>query len=141
MGVSEGDTVQVHYTGRLEDGTVFDSSKDREPLEFTMDSGQIIPGFEEAVKGMEVDEEKTITIAAKDAYGEHEDSRVQQYSRESLPDNFEPEKGQVLAMRDQKGQELPVTVVDFNDESVTVDLNHPLAGHELTFEIQVVGIK
>lgn len=141
MGVSEGDTVQVHYTGRLEDGTVFDSSKEREPLEFTVDTGQIIPGFEEAVKGMEVDEEKTITIAAKDAYGERQDSRVQQYSRDSLPDNFEPEKGQVLAMRDQNGQELPVTIVDLDDESVTVDLNHPLAGHELTFDIQVVEIK
>jgi len=141
MGVSEGDTVQVHYTGRLEDGTVFDSSKDREPLEFTVDSGQIIPGFEAAVKGMEVEEEKTVTIGAKDAYGEHQESRVQKYSRDSLPDNFEPEEGQVLAMRDQNGQELPVTIVELDDENVTVDLNHPLAGHELTFDIQVVEIK
>ncbi len=141
MSVSEGDTVQIHYTGKLQDGSVFDQTEDNDPLSFTVGSGDIIPGFEQAVRGMEEDEEKTVTIEAEDAYGERDESRVQQYSRETLPENFQPEKGQVLALQDQEGRQIPVTIKDFDEENITVDLNHPLAGKELTFEIKVVGIE
>lgn len=141
MSVSEGDTVQVHYKGTLKDGTVFDESDEENPLEFTVGSGQIIPGFEEAVKGMDVEEEKTVSIEAAEAYGEHDQEKIQKYSRDSLPDDFEPQKGQVLALKDQEGREIPVSVVDFDDETITVDLNHPLAGRELTFEIKVVDVE
>lgn len=141
MSVSEGDTVQVHYTGTLKDGSVFDETEKGDPLAFTVGSGEIIPGFEQAVIGMDEEEEKTVTIEAAEAYGERDESRVQQYSRESLPDDFDPEKGQVLALQDQEGRQIPVTVVDFDQENITVDLNHPLAGRDLTFEIKVVDVE
>ena len=141
MSISEGDTVQVQYTGKLNDGTVFDETEEGDPLSFTVGSGEIIPGFEQAVKGMEEEEEKTVTIQAENAYGERDESRVQQYSRDSLPDGFEPEKGQVLALQDEEGRQIPVTVVDFDQENITVDLNHPLAGRELTFDIKVVAVE
>ncbi len=141
MSISEGDTVQIEYTGKLKDGTVFDQTEEGQPFQFTVGSGDIIPGFEEAVKGMEADEEKTVDIKASDAYGERDESRVQQYSRESLPDDFEPQKGQVLALQDEEGRQIPVSVVDFTDETITVDLNHPLAGEDLIFDIKIVDVE
>jgi FKBP-type peptidyl-prolyl cis-trans isomerase 2 len=136
-----GDTVQVHYTGKLADGTVFDSSVGREPLEFTLGAGQMIPGFEEAVFGMKVGEKKTVTIPVDEAYGPYRDDLVVEISREKLPSDMTPEVGQQLVMRQPDGREIVVTITKVSDETVTVDANHPLAGKELTFEIELVKIK
>jgi len=141
MAIDNGDTVRIEYTGKLTDGTVFDQTEDNEPFQFKVGSGDVIPGFEEAIIGMEEEQEKTVTIKASDAYGDRDESRVQQYSRDTLPDDFEPQKGQVLALQDQEGRQIPVSVVDFNDENITVDLNHPLAGEDLVFEIKVLEVE
>jgi peptidylprolyl isomerase len=136
-----GDTVQVHYTGKLADGTLFDSSVGREPLEFTLGAGQMIPGFEKAVFGMKVGEKKTVTIPADEAYGPYRDDLVVEISREKLPSDMTPEVGQQLVMRQPDGTEIVVVITAVSDETVTIDANHPLAGKELTFEIELVKIK
>jgi peptidylprolyl isomerase len=136
-----GDAVQVHYTGKLADGTVFDSSVGREPLEFTLGAGQMIPGFEKAVFGMKVGEKKTVTIPADEAYGPYRDDLVVEISREKLPSDMTPEVGQQLVMRQPDGTEIVVVITAVSDETVTIDANHPLAGKELTFEIELVKIK
>lgn len=141
MAIENGDTVRIEYTGKLTDGTVFDQTEDEKPFQFTVGSGDVIPGFEEAIKGMEEEQEKSVTIKASNAYGERDESRVQQYSRDTLPDDFNPEKGQVLALQDQEGRQIPVSVVDFTDETITVDLNHPLAGEDLVFDIKILEIE
>jgi len=135
-----GDTVKIHYTGTLDDGTEFDSSVDREPLEFAIGSGQVIPGFDSAVDGMTVGDNKTVTIPAGEAYGERHDQLVQEVPKTALPDDMKPEVGMQLQSQAPDGQimNLVVTVVD--DESVTVDGNHPLAGQSLTFAIELVEI-
>lgn len=135
-----GDTVQVHYTGQLADGTVFDSSVEREPLEFTIGSGQVILGFENAVRGMKVGEKKTVTIPADEAYGPRRDEQVAEISRERLPADMTPEVGQQLIMRQADGTEIVVVITEVSDEMVTIDANHPLAGKDLTFEIELVKI-
>ena len=130
----------IHYTGRLEDGTVFDSSRDRDPLEFEVGSGQVIPGFDSAVEGMEAGDEKTVTIPAVDAYGPRRQELVLDVPGDRLPDELDPEVGQQLQMQTPDGQSFQVTVVGVNEESVQVDANHPLAGKDLTFDILVVGV-
>lgn len=136
----EGDTVQVHYTGKLRDGTVFDTSQDREPLSFKIGEQRVIPGFEKAVVGMEPGDSKTEELPPDQAYGQHREDMVMELEREQLPDNMEPKVGQQLQLRMQNGQEVPVVITELGDESVTIDANHPLAGKELVFEIELVEI-
>lgn len=134
-----GDTVKVHYTGKLEDGTVFDSSRDRDPLEFTLGQGQVIPGFEQAVEGMEAGESKSASIPADEAYGERRDEMVIDVGLEEFPDDIEPSVGQQLQLR-QGESTMTVRVTALDDESVTLDANHPLAGEDLTFDIELVDV-
>lgn len=136
----EGDTVQVHYTGKLKDGTVFDTSQDREPLRFTIGEQRVIPGFEQAVVGMEPGDTKTEELSPEDAYGQHRKDMVMELDRDQLPDNLEPKVGQQLQLRMQNGQEVPVVITELSDESVTIDANHPLAGKDLVFEIELIDI-
>lgn len=135
-----GDTVRVHYTGRLDDGTVFDSSRGREPLEFTIGSGSVIPGFEQAVVGMAPGESKRETVPADQAYGAYDENLVFQVGRDGLPDDLEPEVGQELAARTEAGQIMRLTVREVDEAGVTLDANHPLAGKDLTFDIELVEI-
>lgn len=133
-----GSKVKVHYTGTLNDGTIFDSSKDRGPLEFTIGNGEVIAGFENGVKEMKLNEEKTIQIEAKDAYGERDERMVVSVPREKFPP--EVEAGGTLILKGPNGERLPAVVKEVNDDIVLIDLNHPLAGKELTFKVKVVGI-
>jgi len=135
-----GDTVKVHYTGTLEDGTVFDSSIDREPLEFTIGEGKLIPGFEEAVVGMSQGESKTVEIPSDEAYGSYYEELVFVVERDQLPPDLQPEVGQQLQFQQEDGTIVTLTVIDVSELSVTLDANHPLAGKDLTFEIQLVEI-
>ena len=134
-----GSQVKVHYTGRLDSGQVFDSSADREPLEFTMGQGQLIPGFESAVTGMQVGDKKTVTIAADEAYGPRQDELLFSVERAQLPDHIQPEVGQRLQVN-QEGQTAVVTVTELTDSTITLDANHPLAGENLTFDLEVVEV-
>jgi FKBP-type peptidyl-prolyl cis-trans isomerase 2 len=136
----EGNTVKVHYTGSLDDGTVFDSSQDREPLEFQIGSQQIIPGFEDNVKGMEVGESKTFTVKPDQAYGERNEEMKVDVERAQLPEDLEPEVGMMLQVRGQDGSVSNVTVSEVGEDKVTLDANHPLAGQDLTFEIKLEDI-
>ncbi|NEX18176.1 MAG: peptidylprolyl isomerase [Halochromatium sp.] len=135
-----GDTVKVHYTGTLADGTQFDSSRGQEPLEFTLGQGQMITGFEEAVIGMVLGEHKTITIASADAYGERNRAMVQQVPRTAIPPEIELSQGMLLQAQGPDGETLRFAVADFDDEEVTVDGNHPLAGRDLTFQLELIQI-
>jgi peptidylprolyl isomerase len=135
-----GDSVKIHYTGKLDDGTIFDSSLGREPLEFRIGTGQVIPGFEEMVVGMQPGEKKEKTIAVDQAYGPRVDEMVVKVERSQLPPDLQPEVGQELYVQQPDGQALPVMVVDVDDASITIDANHPLAGEDLTFEIELVSI-
>lgn len=135
-----GDTVKVHYTGKLDDGTVFDSSVDREPLQFTIGQGQLIPDFEQAVIGMNPDESKTVQIPADKAYGPHREDMVIKVERSNLPADLDPKVDQKLQMRHPDGQATVVTVTEVNDADITLDGNHPLAGKDLTFDIQLTEI-
>lgn len=136
----EGDLVRVHYTGKLEDGTVFDTSEDREPLEFKIGEQKVIPGFEQAVAGMEPGEKKTVELTPEQAYGPHREDMVMEMDRDEVPDNVDPEVGQQLQLRLQSGQTVPVLITDISDGSVTIDANHPLAGKTLVFEIELVDV-
>jgi FKBP-type peptidyl-prolyl cis-trans isomerase 2 len=140
MKIKQGDTVRVHYTGKLNDGSTFDSSKNRDPLEFTLGERKIIPGFENAVEGMKQGEEKTEKIPYQQAYGERREELVFKVEREQFPADVTPETGQRLQMNQKNGQVVPVTVTEVNDQMVTLDANHPLAGEDLTFTIRVVEI-
>lgn len=135
-----GNTVQVHYTGKLSDGTVFDSSRDREPLEFAIGEGQIIPGFEQAVIGMEPGESKTAEIPSDQAYGPHREEMVLEVDREQIPEDIEVEAGQQLQVQHPSGQMIPVVVTNVAESKVTLDANHPLAGQDLTFDIELVKV-
>lgn len=136
-----GYTVKVHYTGKLEDGTVFDSSLEREPLAFKLGAGQIIPGFEKAVEGMEPGQKSSTVIPATEAYGPRNEEALVVVQRSQLPPNLEPEVGQQLQMQQQGGRQLPVRVVEVDEAKVTLDANHPLAGQDLAFEIEVVAVE
>lgn len=140
--VEDGQTVKVHYTGKLtEEGSVFDSSEDRDPLEFTLGEGQLIPGFEEAVIGMEAGDETTVEIESEDAYGQRREDLELEVSKSDLPDNIEPEVGMQLQMQQQEnGQAMPVQVTAVEDEFVKIDANHPLAGKDLTFDIELIEL-
>ena len=135
-----GDTVRIHYTGTLDDGTQFDSSAGRDPLEFALGGGQVIPGFDNAVDGMAVGESKTVTIPAEEAYGQRHEQLVQQVSRSALPDDIEPAVGMQLQSQSPEGQVMMLVVTEVEEESITVDANHPLAGQALTFAIELVEI-
>lgn len=135
-----GDSVKAHYTGKLDDGTVFDSSRDRGPLEFSIGQNQVIKGFEEAVVGMSEGDSKTVTVASEEAYGAHREDLVITLQRSQIPANVELKEGLHLQMRQQDGTVFNVMVSDLSEEQVTLDANHPLAGRDLTFEIELVEI-
>ncbi|MBE9009846.1 peptidylprolyl isomerase [Pseudanabaenaceae cyanobacterium LEGE 13415] len=135
-----GDTVRVHYTGKLDDGTVFDSSSNGDPLEFTIGDGNIIPGFEKAVVGMSPGDSKTEVIPAGQAYGEHREEMVVVVDRAQMPPEMQPEVGQQLEIRQPDGSSIPVVVTDISEADITLDANHPLAGEDLVFDIQLVEI-
>jgi len=139
--IKEGDTVKVHYTGKVSDGTVFDSSKEREPLEFTVGEGKLIPGFEKAVVGMNPGDTTTVSIPTEEAYGEKRDDMVVDVERNQIPDDIDPEVGQQLQIQQKDGGAIPVVITNVTDDTVKLDANHPLAGQELTFEIEVVEVK
>lgn len=136
-----GDTVSIHYTGKLDDGTVFDSSRGRDPLEFSLGSGQVIPGFEAAVMGMNLGESKTQVIAADQAYGPYRDEMVMVVDRNQIPADIPLDVGIQLQLQGPEGQMVPVMVTDLSDADVTLDANHPLAGENLTFDIELVEIR
>jgi len=136
----EGDEVQVHYTGKLEDGTVFDTSEDGEPLSFTIGENRVIPGFEEAVTGMEPGESKTTEVEPEQAYGEHREDMVMEMDQDQIPSEVDPEVGQQLQLRLENGQTVPVLITALGDGTVTIDANHPLAGRKLIFDIDLVDI-
>lgn len=136
----KGDTVKIHYTGTLADGTVFDSSAGREPLSFTIGGGQVIPGFEEAVMGMVRDEKKTITIPVDKAYGPRNEELVFNVPRSQVPPEITPEIGQRLQMQGPHNQPIVVTVTEVTDVHILLDANPPLAGKELNFAIELVEI-
>lgn len=136
----DGDTVKVHYTGKLDDGTVFDSSEGRPPLEFKIGEKKVIPGFESGVIGMAEGDEKTITIPHDQAYGDKRDDLVQQISKNQVPPDLKPEVGQRLQLQQTDGQVFEVTVAAMDEESITLDANHPLAGKDLTFDIKLESI-
>ncbi len=138
-GAQNGDTVQVHYTGRLDDGETFDSSDGGDPLEFQVGAGQVIPGFDEGVLGMSVGDKKTVKIEADDAYGPRAEQLVNQIPRAGINlGETKPEAGMSLIMHVADGQEIPVTITEVTATHVTLDANHPLAGERLTFEIERV---
>ena len=133
-----GDKVKVHYTGTLDDDSVFDSSEGREPLEFTIGENQVIKGFEDGVKNMKLNEEKTIKIKPADAYGEKNEQLIRSVPREKFPP--EVQVGGHLVLKGPEGQSIPAVVSEIKDDSVIIDLNHPLAGKDLTFKIKVVAV-
>ena len=136
----EGDTVKVHYTGKLEDGTVFDTSDEEAPIEITIGRGQIIPGFEKAVIGMEPGEKKTATISPEEAYGPRREDMTLTVERGQFPEEINPEPGQQLQVQQPDGRAAVVVVSDVSESTVTLDANHPLAGQPLIFEIQLVDV-
>lgn len=136
----KGDTVKVHYTGTLDDGTTFDTSTNRDPLQFTIGSGQVIPGFEQAVIGMNAGESKTVNIPSDEAYGQYYAELVMAVDKNQLPDDLNPEVGQQLEVRRTDGKTIIVTVTEISASQVTLDANHPLAGKDLTFNILLVNI-
>ena len=140
--VKANDTVKVHYTGSITaNGEIFDSSLEREPLEFTLGQGMLIPGFENGVLNMKVNEKKTINIPKEEAYGAVREELFQEVSKQELPPDLEPQVGMGLVSRGPNGQEHQLRVAQVNENSIVVDANHPLAGHDLTFELEVVEIK
>lgn len=136
----DGDKVQVHYRGTLTDGYEFDSSRERDPLEFVIGQGFVIPGFENGVKGMAVGETKSVTIPCDQAYGPRDESLRVDVDRSELPQGLDPETGQVLRVQTPQG-ELHMTVVEATEASLTLDGNHPLAGKDLIFELELMGIE
>ena len=140
MQAKQGDTVNVHYTGKLDDGTVFDTSVGGEPLQFTIGGSEVIPAFEQATVGMNPGESKTIRILSSEAYGPHREEMMLVADRTKFPADFQPEPGQHLQIRRDDGYMFFVTVVGVSESSVTLDANHPLAGKDLTFEMQLVKV-
>ncbi len=138
--VKEGDTVKVHYTGTFEDGTVFDSSKGREPLDVKIGAGQVIPGFEKGLIGMNMGESRKITLEPVDAYGDYREELTADVPRSQFPENITPEIGQQLQVKQPDGNVVDVAVTRVGDELVTLDANHPLAGKTLNFDVEIVAI-
>jgi peptidylprolyl isomerase len=138
--VKSGDTVRVHYHGKLDDGSTFDSSEGRDPLEFTVGSGQVIKGFDEAMLDMKPGEKKTVNIPVEQAYGQRNDDMMMEYPKSEFPADMKPEVGMELHMSDNMGNVFPVVIEAVNDETVILDANHPLAGKDLTFDLELVSI-
>ncbi len=139
--VKKGDKVKVHYHGRLTDGTTFDSSEGRQPLEFEVGSGMVIKGFDEGVTGMSVGDKKTVSIPPDEAYGPRQEEMVIEFPRSNFPPDIEPEVGMALQMHSENGEELPVVIIEVTPDIIKLDANHPLAGQELVFDIELVDIK
>ncbi len=137
---TSGDTVTVHFTGKLEDGTVFDTSREGEPLQFEVGADEVIDGFDSAVEGMQVGENREAELPPEEAYGERDDELVFPVPRSQLPEGFDPEEGDEVAVEAEDGREIPGRVAEVDDDSVTLDLNHPLAGRVLRFEIELVDV-
>lgn len=135
-----GDFVRVHYTGKLADGSIFDSSLDREPLEFTLGSQLVIPGFESAILGMQVGEKKSATISNADAYGPYREELCIDIDRAQVPPEMDPKVGETIALQTPDDNQLSALVIKVTEEALTVDANHPLAGKDLTFEIELMEI-
>ncbi len=140
QSVKKGDTVRVHYTGRVKDGQVFDSSLKREPLEFEIGSGSIIAGVDKAVIGMKPGEKKEVTVLPEDGYGDYDQKLLLDMPKEKIPEDIEPEVGMRLQLVNNKGQPLPVLITEVKDESIKLDANHPLAGKELVFNVELVEV-
>ncbi len=140
MALEAGTRVLVHYTGTLDDGTQFDSSRDREPLEVILGQDMVIAGFEQAILGMEPGQTVTVTIPEEKAYGPHHEEMVIRVPKESFPPEITPAVGEQLILRSPDGNELPALIVDVDDEEATLDANHPLAGFALTFEIELISV-
>ena len=138
--VKKGNTIKVHYTGKLEDGTVFDSSEGREPLEFEVGAGRMIKGFDQGVEGMNLNEEKTITIEAAEAYGDIREDLIIDVPKAQLPPDIKPEVGMELVSQQPDGQQIVVTVKEVKPEAIVIDANHKLAGKDLIFDVKVVEI-
>lgn len=139
--VKGNETVRLHYTGKLNNGQVFDSSLQREPLEVTLGEGKLIPGFEKGLVDMEVKEKKTIVIPKEEAYGEVQKELFHSIPKEHLPQEIAPEVGMGLTSQNPDGTEQQLRVAEVNDDHIIVDANHPLAGHDLTFELELLEIK
>ena len=135
-----GNTVKVHYTGTLDDGSQFDSSRGRDPLTVIIGKGELIPGFEQALVGMAEGESKSVTIASDDAYGPHRNELVQEVARAQIPPEMELEVGGAVMVRGPDGQPMRLLIRELTEDSVTLDANHPLAGEDLTFELELVQI-
>ena len=139
--VKTGDTVKVHYTGKLDDGTVFDSSRERDPLEFTIGDGRIIPGFEEALTGMNLNESKTVKIPFDKAYGPYHNELCMEVEKNQFPPHINPQIGQQLQIPRSDGQTVMFVITQITERTITLDANNPLAGKDLIFDLQVVEIK
>ncbi|HEX6333365.1 MAG TPA: peptidylprolyl isomerase [Flavisolibacter sp.] len=135
-----GDKVKVHYHGKLRTGETFDSSQGREPLEFTVGTGQVIRGFDDGVRGMQVGDKKTVEIPVGDAYGEKSSEMIIEFPKNQFPEDMKPEQGMQLMMHNGEGQQFPVRVTEVREETVILDANHPLAGEDLIFDIELVEI-
>jgi len=135
-----GDTVRIHYKGSLDDGTVFDTSRGRDPFEFVLGAGMVIPGFDDAVTGMTVGDTQTVAIAPDQAYGPYHDDHVIEVTKDQIPEDITPEIGMGLQLHSNDGRQFDVVVAKIGDDTVTLDGNHPLAGKTLTFEIELVAI-
>ncbi|MBU0942079.1 MAG: peptidylprolyl isomerase [Bacteroidetes bacterium] len=138
--VKENNTVKVHYTGKLADGQVFDTSEGKEPLAFTLGQGSLIPGFEKGLIAMKLNEKKTINITKDDAYGDPREDLIIEVPKSELPQEMTPEVGMGLVSRTPEGQEMNLMVVEVREETVVLDGNHPLAGKDLIFDLEVVEI-
>ena len=138
--VKVGDSVKVHYTGKLTNGEQFDSSEGREPLEFTVGAGQMIKGFDAALPGMKVGDKKTVNIPASEAYGEKDEAAIIEFPKANIPKDLNLEPGMQLTLSNAEGQPIPVTVTELKDDVVVLDANHFLAGKELVFDIELVHI-
>jgi peptidylprolyl isomerase len=138
--VKNGDTIKVHYSGKLKDGTTFDSSEGREPFEFEVGAGHVIRGFDNGVLGMEVGQKKTVDIPVEQAYGPEDPQMLMEFPLDRLPKELNPEAGMELMMRDQEGNSIPAIVAEVKENSILLDANHPLAGEDLIFELELLEI-
>ena len=139
--VKKGDTVKVHYHGKLTNGSTFDSSEGREPLEFEVGGGMVIPGFDEGITGMTIGEKKTIHIPADQAYGPKQEEMIMEFPKDRFPEDMVPEVGMQLNMSNGSGQNFPVVIAEVREAVVILDANHPLAGEDLIFDLELVAIE
>ena len=140
MAVQSGNTIRIHYLGRLSDGTTFDSSEGRSPLEFTVGSGSVIKGFDDGVQGMNIGEKKTIEIPFLQAYGPEDPTMIIEFPVDRLPEDLKPEIGMQLNMNNADGQQFPVVITGIDEENIILNANHPLAGKDLIFDLELVEI-